>query len=335
MQEFNLNKIIRKYFTGTMNERESIFLENWIQTSSVNRDTFGELKKIWEERSFEPELVNTEEMIDKIWEEGVEKPGFKFRNYRDWDYIYKVVAVIMIFITVPLVEYKLLRDSFRNQPVVENGKEIRESLPGQKTRINLPDGSVAWLNGATSISYSVNFNDSARTIEMSGEGFFEVMKDPSKPFIVKCGDLETRALGTTFNVNAYPGQDLIRISLVNGRLKIEDINDQLQNIILNSGYELVYNQRTHDYFEQIFDPDEVTGWKEGRLIFRTADYQEVINKLEIWYGIEIKTTGQPPEGFRLSTVYNNESLVNILRNIRFGKDFSFELKKDELTIKFE
>ena len=334
MEEININRIIRKYFTGTIKDKESQLLQEWQNESSTNEDILGSMRHVWAERSTEPELVNTEAVIDKIWHEGVEKSGQRHKKYTDWEYVYKVAAVILIFIVTPLLEYKVLRHTQQSEGQNDFAKVIKENPAGQKVRINLPDGSIAWLNGASAVCYEAHFNDSIRLVELKGEAFFEVMKDASRPFVVQSGHLRTIALGTSFNINAYPGENVIRVSLITGKVKVKDEIGRKKDLTLNPGQEVVYREGPNDLEQRKFDTDEVTGWKEGKLIFKGADYQEVVDRLKIWYGVNIKTVGEPPAHLQLTTTYDNETLVNILKNIRFGKEFNYELKENELILKF-
>ncbi len=310
-------------------------MEDWCGKSSLNKDIFESLKDIWDERSGEQELVNGEEMIDHIWQQGVEFPRIKYKKYRDWNYIYKVAAVFVIFIIVLSAQYLFLKDSFRENTASEPLFVEKRSQAGQKTKTYLPDGSVAWLNGASVISHAPHFNDSVRLVIIQGEAFFEVAKDTLKPFVVKSGHLNTIAIGTSFNINAYPDQDLIKVSLMTGRVKIENENLPIHQTILEPGYEIIYNRKTEHVNERKFKPEEVIGWKDGKLVFKSATYDEFIGKLSKWYGVDIITYGKPPRDFFLSTTYDNESLINILKNIRFTKDFNYELKRDQLILKFE
>ena len=334
MQKFDINRIIRKYFIGSLDESELQLLQNWLNEKAANQETFDALLQVWRERSTEPELVNTEEMIDKIWREGVEEPQLEPKRYKDWDYLYKIAAVILIFIATPLLEYKVLRNNPKNGHQTVMSMEVKENPAGQKIRINLPDGSIVWLNGASVIRYEPHFNDSVRFVELTGEAFFEVVKEAEKPFIVQSGRLRTIALGTSFNINAYPDEDIIQVSLLTGKVKIRGQDGQKKELILNPGHELVYRQTPNDFIERHFNVEDVTGWKEGKLIFKAADYHEVTDKLKIWFGVDVKTIGKPPQDLRLTTTYDNETLVNILKNIRFGKNFNYHLKENELIIEF-
>jgi ferric-dicitrate binding protein FerR (iron transport regulator) len=335
MQQFDKDKLLRKYLTGQLSDQEHQMLQKWVSQSEINEKVFQAIEKIFRERSEDLELVNTEDLIDRIWEEGMNHSRDNLKPSKDWNYIFKVAAVILIFLSVIFIQYRILKNSFKDSSSSITSPVTKENPEGQKTKTYLPDGSIVWLNGGSKISYSPLFNDSVRFVELEGEAFFEVAENKQLPFVVRSGDLETTALGTSFNINAYPDNEAVRVSLVSGKVEIENIGKQHIRTVLNPGYELLYMKDLNEFMEQSFDPKEVMGWKNGILIFKSADYKEFTYRLEKWYGIDIITNGNPPEDFILTTSYDNENLKNIMMNIQFSQGFDFEIQNDKLIIRFK
>lgn len=333
MKKKNINELIRKYLTSSIDPSELLQLQNWLNEDQSHRDMFRDLERIWREPSEEPEMVNSYELIDKIWSEGVEKKRKVARDPRrfDWSYITKIAASFLIIVAAVAIIYQFYQIS----PEEESSPQyvVKANPSGQKTKVYLSDGSIAWLNADTRITYRRHFKDSIRVIELSGEAYFEVAKDPSKPFVVTSGALSVRALGTSFNVSAYPDQPKTQVSLLTGSVKIEMINNS-RDVVLSPGQQIVYNKNSEEFTESVFDPVETIGWKEGILIFKQASYQEVVRKLERWFGIEINTQGAPPDDWQLTAHYEDEVLINILKDLEFGKGFNYELDEELLTIKF-
>lgn len=336
MTKSNINELIAKYLSGEISDIEQEALNEWRTGSEKNEAIFEGLTKIWEENSATPELLNSEALIDKIWNTAKENETHKIKKHYSWDYMLKIAASILIVISVAFVFYQNLEVAPEN--IAENSKPeriIKENPIGQKVKMYLPDGTIVWLNSATTLEYDSSYNQSDRKIKLEGEAFFEVAEDKNKPFVVESGNLMTTALGTSFNINAYPDNENIGVSLVSGKVKVENINnDQEKEVILQPGYELIHDVESSQYLERAYKPIDVVGWKDGILSFKRAGYKETIKKLERWFGVEIKTEGNPPNDWSLTTYYREESLMNIIKNIQFGKKFDYELKKDLLVIKF-
>jgi len=332
MTEEELNRLLRKYFTGEITAEEDAQLQEWSVKSEENRQLFNSLKRVWHEKSSEPKLINTEALVDHIWQQSTRQT--KARKI-DWNYISKIAAVFIIFITTPLLVLHITREAAEEPVVSALEKVIKFNPAGQKAKIYLPDGSLVWLNGATSLTYYSNFNETNRDISLVGEAFFEVTQNEALPFQVVCDNITTVAIGTAFNVEAYPEVEQIEVSLVHGQVKVTIDQKVEEDILLNPGSQVNYNLVNNEITKRAFDQNNVIGWKDGNLVFDRATYQEVINKLQKWYGIAITTRGNPPVGWKLSTTYQDESLRNILNNLRFGKNFTYKLSKNELKINFK
>ena len=164
---------------------------------------------------------------------------------------------------------------------------IKQTIPGQKSTITLRDGSIVYLNSGSVIRYKSDFNDSLRIIELDGQAYFEVFRDETRPFVVKCRNLTVQALGTSFDVYGYKDTP-IQVSLVSGsvRLSLPNIKVDKEHV-LNPGEYSIINNEDEIIEKGKFDPDEVLAWKEGRLIFKDATIDEIIPKLELWYGVNI------------------------------------------------
>ena len=333
MAEDELYRLLRKRFTGNISTEEETKLEQWIRDSQKNQKTVEALSRIWQEESAEPELINTEAQIDHIWQRSQIS---EYSNSFDWNYMLKVASVIILFVATPIFVINWMQNiSTETSATIAIQKIIKFNPAGQKAKFYLPDGSLVWLNGASELTYQSNFNETNRDIFLTGEAFFEVAKNKELPFRVSSGALTTTAIGTAFNVEAYSEKEQIMISLLHGQVKVSDENKFMEDILLDAGYQVRYNPEDQSTDKQAFDQDQVIGWKEGKLVFARADYKEVVQRLEHWYGVSITTNGNPPAGWRLSTTYQDASLRNILRNLRFGKEFNYKLGKDELIINFK
>jgi hypothetical protein len=334
MQEENLDRLLRKYLTRTISEPEMHLLQKWLNQDEFNLTLLKNLEKTWEEKFAEPQNQVPNSLIEEIWQEGVARETYRKKYQRpDYNYYLKLAASFFIFISLIFYMYS----EFRNQPVlpeITTSEIFKENPAGQKSKITLPDGSIVWLNGASSLKYNSDFNDSLRQVSLEGEAYFEVAHNPAVPFLVETGNLVTTALGTAFNVEAYSSEKDVKVSLLQGKVRVEPGNFRQDSIILSPGYQAVYHKNDQSITGNSFDSESVVGWKDGKLVFRKAEYAEVMAKLERWYGIKIITEGSPEKAWRLSTVYQDEVLVNILKNLRFGKEFQYELKKNELIIRF-
>jgi ferric-dicitrate binding protein FerR (iron transport regulator) len=204
---------------------------------------------------------------------------------------------------------------------------------GQRSNHRLPDGTEVWLNAESRLTYPEKFDDTLRRVQLTGEAFFEVAKDPQRPFIVEAGGIKTQALGTAFNIHAYPEEDITKIALLEGKVRVQNANS-VQTTLLSPGEELLISNKNSDISTQPFNYESTFGWKEGILIFEGADFISFMSTIEEWYGVDVKVKGTPPTDWHIRARYQNENLEHILRDICFNKSIKFELHDKNVLIIF-
>jgi ferric-dicitrate binding protein FerR (iron transport regulator) len=170
----------------------------------------------------------------------------------------------------------------KDQQVVYN--TLRTPRGGQY-EIILPDGSKVWLNAASSLHYPVAFAGTTRTVEITGEGYFEIAPDPQKPFIVKVGDDEKiEVLGTRFNVNSYPEEGEIRTTLQDGSIRISGGG---KSILLKPSEAVEFDKATGKMEVGPVNVNAVIAWKNGLFYFDNTNIKEIMEQVSRWYNINI------------------------------------------------
>lgn len=332
--EDQIDLILSKWLTNTASQEELLILENWAGLCDENLEIFETFKIVTNESTAEPILVNLEERTNDIWEQAFQK---KTDSQRNWSVVIKYAASLFLLaaLAMSVFYYQQLEKESDSELVAETPSFIiRENKPGQKTKIFLPDGSVAYLNSSSSIRYLSGFFGHERRLLLKGEGFFEVAKDKSKPFIVETQSVETIALGTAFNVKAFDEEGEIRISLVEGEVSVNQLANSDNPLILKPGKELLLSLDSNTFLEQDFDLEDVIGWKEGKLIFMQANLPEIKLSLERWYGVHIDIKGKVASNWKVTTVYENQSLKNVLTDLQYSRKFAYEIKHSNVTITF-
>ena len=328
-----IDEIIPKWLALTASQEELKILNDWANQSSENLELLENLQKIWNEDTPEPILVNVNAKANQIWESAMtDNP----KKLIEWTKISKYAAVLLILVSACF--WTFYGNNFENVDEEEVLTEVpsyilRENKAGRKIKLSLPDGSIAYLNSSSSIKYLDDFEGKERRVFIEGEAFFEVAKDHTKPFIVVSKSIETIALGTSFNVNAFDSS-LTRISLIEGVVKINQTEKQGTSSILSPGTEVIVNHETKTVVEQSFELDDVIGWKTGKLVFNHATLDQVVERLERWYGVEIKVKGKKPSKWIVTTVYDNQSLKNVLTDLQYSKKFAYEITQSNVTITF-
>jgi ferric-dicitrate binding protein FerR (iron transport regulator) len=191
----------------------------------------------------------------------------------------------------------------------------------------LADGSKLWLNSGSAVTYPTAFAGNDRKIAMSGEVYFEVMKDHRKPFYVKAKDFEVRVLGTHFNVNAYDEDSLSRATLLEGSVRVKLGNDEL---LLKPGEQ---SELSREKVKHVSDPDlEATmAWKNGYMSFRSADIPAILQQIHRWYGVEVNYPRNMPRRTFTGDIARSSTLNEVLKLLEVSK-IHFVLENNVLSV---
>lgn len=172
---------------------------------------------------------------------------------------------------------------------------------GGQYHIVLPDGSKVWLNAASSIRFPIAFNGDERRVEVKGEAYFEVAKNPAKPFRVMIDPQqdgaargEVEVLGTHFNINAYNNEPMIRTTLLEGSVKVSAQKETARIAkFLKPGQQAAINPEYAEHIRIIQDADieEAMSWRNNQFIFEKADLQTIMRQLERWYDVDVVLQG--------------------------------------------
>lgn len=191
---------------------------------------------------------------------------------------------------------------------------------GGQFKVTLPDGTMVWLNAASSIRYPTTFLGRERRVEMSGEAYFEVAKNEEKPFKVSAnGKAEVKVLGTHFNVDAYPEEGIIKTTLLEGAVSMSTPANP--PVLLKPGQQAAAGQAEIKIVNDA-NIDQVMAWRYGLFNFDRSNLQSVMNELSRWYDVDVRYEGQIPSRIFRGKIKRDLSLTQVLEvlqdvNIKF------------------
>lgn len=196
---------------------------------------------------------------------------------------------------------------------------------GGQFKITLGDGTKVWLNAASSLRYPTAFTTGSRMVEVTGEAYFEVAKDPEKPFLVKLSEENTiTVLGTRFNVNAYTDETSINTTLLEGSVRVSVKNNTR---ILQPGQQARVTA-AGDISVVPADTEQAIAWKNEIFNFRDADIQAVMRQLSRWYDVEVVYKGKAPVSRFQGEIQRNLPLHDVLEGLETtGIRFTLEGRK--------
>lgn len=227
-------------------------------------------------------------------------------------------AAASIVFMIMIAGGALYLGGFFNSQSVETVWEEKTTVAGQKFILELSDHSVITLNSESKIKYPASFGKDSRDIYLEGEAYFNVSHNKTKPFIVHTGNISTTVLGTQFNVNAFPDENKIFVSLVEGEVKVSKEKDGTVEglVVLKPRQQLQYNKESEISSFEEFDEQKAVGWKDNILIFSNEPLENVLAKLQRAYGVNFLLENKSYGKIKITTRFENSSLWTISEVIK-------------------
>lgn len=201
---------------------------------------------------------------------------------------------------------------------------------GEQFPLVLADGTKVLLNSASSITYPVVFNGADRQVTVTGEAFFEVVHNAAHPFKVKVAGQTVEDIGTSFNINAYDDEPLMKTTLVTGSARI--ISKQ-QAVMLKPGQAAISNHALEKMIVQNVDLDQAIAWKNNRFLFDGDNLESIMRKVSRWYDVDIefKDNSLKTQVFS-GTISRYKNVSSVLRKLELTKVAHFKLENRRITV---
>lgn len=261
-----IKHLVTNLLTGSSSTSERTELARWINSEDAEQTSREAWKNASEkiDASLEDEMWN--EIRSKI-EEATPQPAptltIRHRSYS----ISRIAASIAVILCSAFASY-LLYDHFTgHKDKIESNIYTFEVEPGQKGSMRLADGTIVHLNSASKISFAGNYNSEERVVTLNGEAYFEVAKNPDKRFVVTCNGVEIEALGTEFNVKAYPADSVITTTLAKGKVKV--FNNEQSVTLLPNGVATYHMKQQTIQSSTVDDISVANYWRTWATCFRS------------------------------------------------------------------
>ena len=220
---------------------------------------------------------------------------------------------------------------YEQQPTPGTADEELNTLiipRGAEYQLKLADGTIAWLNSNSSLTYPVNFNGDLRNVSMSGEVCFDVTKRVNQPFVVKTGNVSVRVLGTYFNIEAYEGEP-VTTTLARGKVEVSDGNNK--KVILPNQQAIISAGKFD--LKQVYAEDYVS-WVEGVFNFHNTRLDDIMQKLARWYDVDVTFETPSSKNARITfEIKRPENIASILHTIEQTGRVKFEIKGKKVIVK--
>ncbi len=229
---------------------------------------------------------------------------------------------------------------------------------GSRTKIQLPDGTTVWLNSSSKLTYdNKNFGNEIREVSLTGEAYFDVVKNKAKPFIIHTAKMDIKVLGTVFNVKCYPGEKTTETSLIHGSVEVS-VDGRQDKIIMKPNEKLIImndkaitakkttetsSNKTSKEYKPIIELSHLTlypsnneivetGWVQNKLVFTNESLEDVASKMQRWYSVTIVIKNEQLKKELLTGIFEKETIQQALKALQYTTRFNYKTTNDTITI---
>lgn len=318
------DETIVKYIEGELGEEEKRRVMEWIFSTQENQERYNLLKAKHTASGFNIPVLDTEQAYLRVKEAG--------RNKKLRQVLIRVTSVAAI-LALGLLIFNVLnsRGSGSALPGTAETELVEEITPkGVSREIELPDGTQVVLNVDSQLRYSRSFTDSIREVFLSGEAYFEVQRDTTRPFIVHAGEMNVKVLGTSFNVRSYSEDTDVRTTLVEGVVEVGSAYaapvklEPLQAAMLN-------REEKHLKIKKV-SREEAVSWKEGKLIFMETPLEEVLEDLERKYDVNFKVQSEALYEYLYTGTFDNLTIEEVLKVLQISSPIDYKKEENKITL---
>lgn len=330
-------KILMRYLEGNGSDEDICIVKQWFTNAGSEHELYEKSLQFWDGISLEPNTKGYygDNILDQIHhkikiEEGVflnkTKPKIRFINY-----LTRIAAILFIPVLVASLFFYFKNNSFRD---IKSNSEIHSPY-GTRTTFYLPDGSTGWLNGGSSLKFPTQFGGKVRDVKLAGEAYFNVISNHKKPFVVSTDNIDVKVFGTSFNVMAYPDEQITEVTLESGQIEVfKKTNNIIESMgILKPNESFIYNILSDSSKILSINNTEKFSWLDGKLTFKYEPFGEVVRKINRWYNVNIVIKDELLDTYIYYGTFKDETLEEVLRLLQFTapiryKDIERERKQD-------
>jgi transmembrane sensor len=348
MEELRIKALMAEKISGTASRADLLELDTLLRKYPSYQLLDDVLSNIETNVEGSPGEKEIEVQLDALWNKinkreadvaGLtpKKSGFKLKFWL------AAAAVVIAVLCVGIIGYK--------QADLAEGTKYRtvSAAYGQNKRVVLPDGSIVKLNSGTSLTYPLKFDAAKRQVKLVGEAFFEVTKNPKKPFLVDAGNLTVRVLGTAFNVKAYKEDRNVETTLIQGKVQVV-MNDEPDKLITLSPNEKLTVPKRAGNTKVAHMPGELRfklqtvavkpsenieeiAWLDRKLAFNNTAFEDVARMIERKYDVKVVFQQEQLKSELITGVFENEALAKAFSLLQMSTDFNYEIKKDSVILR--
>jgi len=327
----NIERLLVNSIFAQITKEEQEALDHWINESPENKKEAEAYRQLWakSKKLVYSNAIDTEQSL------AITKKRMPEFRRKKWLTFTRQAAAVLV-LAVALSGLIQLYQTYHEKTADEKTGYLEvKTAYGIQSNFYLSDGTEVWLNSGSTLRYPKSFKSKKnRNVELKGEGYFKVTKDPLHPFIVRTQAIDIKVLGTEFNVSAYDDFQSLTVALEKGKVSIlkNTDNKSKELLVLNPNEIVEYNKKENRFYHaQEKYMDKYTAWKKGILMFYGDPIETVVHKLEKWYNVEIRLANKELKTNKFTATFENESLDQVLKYLSMSTPLKYETLPAEMN----
>jgi ferric-dicitrate binding protein FerR (iron transport regulator) len=342
----DINELIIKVLANKATPGECVILDEWVKKSDDNKRFFLRFRNAWLASSQIAKVEEAEihKALEIVSQKISSSQSFEIRSAgknpaEDKKMVvlryFRIAAIGILLIGLGAVMSMLF---IRPPGILNHNPVVSVMAPrGSKALTVLPDGTAVWLNAGSKIEYKIPDNKSSREVTIEGEAYFNVSKDHDHPFTVNAGEMLIMAYGTEFNVKAYPEENVVETTLVEGSVSVEIKDKSSNSTMLKPNEQAIYYKPTPQRSENFLitkgiDPSYYTLWINDRLQIKGETLEELAVVLERKYDVKIGFDDNTLKDLRFTGIIENETIEQILELIKISSNVDYRIDGREVWL---
>jgi transmembrane sensor len=317
-EKMDFNLIIAKFLSQEISDEELLLLKTWLDQDPENRRIFDEENELWQATGTRTKIDHFNS--DTAWIKISSKLGLGSSDQNNVTVLRKnqfrwLIAAASLACLIALGGFTLylsLKSSIKNGSAIPMTSIVTKE--GEKSHIYLSDSTKIFLNSGSTLEYDENYNKEDRVIKLIGEAYFEVHTNPSKPFIVKAGDVTVTATGTRFNVLSYDNENRIETTLEEGKIKV--LANGKEPIDVSAGEQVVYTKNSKELEVHDVASNTFTSWTENKLKFYDTPFEEAMRGISRRYNVKIDITDRELLNLNYTATFIDESIEEVMQYLK-------------------
>ncbi|WP_316791358.1 FecR family protein [Pedobacter frigoris] len=314
-----LEELFQKYQQGLVSEEEKTLIAHWLIHLNIS----------------EPLSDEQLQARQQLSQHGLKSHFFpaeiqpaKITRFQFW--IPSIAASLLVLSAIACFFY--FND--KNRKSVVNPIAMTEIITrtGEKKIISLSDGSRITLNTQSRLKYPPRFAGNVREVSLSGEAFFEVAHNPSRPFKVHTDQFKVQVLGTSFNIKAYGEDEELSVSVASGKVGILPAPTKSKSYLLMPGDQLTWNRSNSKFSQSRTAIADISSWQKGKLIFRNETLENITRELQRYYKVKFQFNNKSLLTKQINLKIKNQSITTVMKALSISGEFQYKIEGNKITL---